>query len=57
LAGVKVVRNDLSDSDLEIVPAKISPQENAPAGGAEPQEKPAGAWGKVTGRLFAAAKR
>lgn len=49
LERVRVVRNDLSDSDVEIVPAR------APA--TPTLERTAdGSWEKVTGRLFGAGK-
>ena len=52
LDRVRVVRNDLSDSDVEIVPVK--PAAPVPEPQAEkPSEKP---WEKVTGRLFGAGK-
>ena len=49
LESVRVVRNDLSDSDVEIVPAQppVAPAAEQPA---------AGALEKVTGRLFGAGK-
>ncbi len=49
LESVRVVRNDLSDSDVEIVPAQ-PPVALAAENSAE------GTWGKVTGRLFGAGK-
>jgi hypothetical protein len=62
LDRVKVVRNDLSDSDLEIVTTK--PRAAAPAQTVPRQPsvlvaaaKPAGtAWGRATGRWFGAGK-
>lgn len=57
LDRVKVVRNDLSDSDLEIVPAKKPPQVPLPAPVLAAAEKNVeGAWGRVTSRLFGAGK-
>jgi len=57
LDRVKVVRNDLSDSDLEIVPAKKPSQVPLPAPALATAEKsPEGAWGRMTGRLFGAGK-
>lgn len=57
LDRVKVVRNDLSDSDLEIVPAKKPTQVPLPAPVLATAEKsPEGAWGRMTGRLFGAGK-
>ena len=59
LDRIKVMRNDLSDADLEIVPAKppAAPAATAPASRAV--EKPAGAksaWGRVTTRILGAGK-
>jgi hypothetical protein len=55
LASVKVVRNDLSDSDLEVV----RPQPPPPSNGAAPvvpklpsHLASSSAWSRVTGRLF-----
>jgi hypothetical protein len=60
LDSVKVVRNDLTDSDLEIVPAKppVAPPSSPPAGALPtrrgfPPESP---FAKVTGRFFGASK-
>lgn len=58
LEAVKVVRNDLSDSDLEIVPAK-APMPVAPPPVRPPLETaaPAGnAWNRLTERVFGAGK-
>jgi hypothetical protein len=48
LDRVRVVRNDLSDSDVEIVPVKPA----APV----PEPEAEKTWEKVTGRLFGAGK-
>ncbi len=59
LDRIKVVRNDLTDSDLEIVQARppAVPVKRAPAGkpGAE-VAMGEGAWNRVTERLFGASK-
>ena len=57
LEKVKVVRNDLSDTDLEIVRARppastVQVARNLPATAG----MPAGAWNRITGRLFGAGK-
>jgi len=56
LDAVKVVRNDLHDSDLEFVPAKPVQARPVPAtpskGGAGPEK----VWNRVTGRFFGAGK-
>lgn len=55
LEGVRVVRNDLSDSDLEIIrvaPAPVVQPAAAPVG----RDQSESAWGRVTGRLFGAGK-
>lgn len=54
LEGVKVVRNDLSDSDLEIVPVKSTPPTvaQAPANAVPPETT----WDRVTGAFLARAK-
>jgi hypothetical protein len=56
LDRVKVVRNDLSDSDLEIVPAKKPPQVPLPAPVPTAEKASEGGWGRVTGRLFGIGK-
>jgi hypothetical protein len=59
LKSVKVVRNDLSDTDLEIVQGKSS---RAPASGARVAQRVTNrsgaesAWDRVAGRLFGAGK-
>jgi hypothetical protein len=59
LKSVKVVRNDLSDTDLEIVQGKSPP---ASASAARVAQRAANrsaaetAWDRVTGRLFGAGK-
>jgi hypothetical protein len=56
LDSVRVVRNDLRDSDLEIVAAKPvqpSPPASVPAACAP---RPDNAWNRVAGRLFGAGK-
>ncbi len=55
LESVKVVRNDLSDSDLEVVPSRAAqpPPSKAPPQRPEAEEAQAEpAWARVTGRLF-----
>ena len=59
LDSIKVVRNDLSDTDLEVVPAKLL----APPRGVAPVlRRPEGAgaggtaWGRLAGRVFRAGK-
>ena len=59
LDRIKVMRNDLSDADLEVVPAKplTAPAATVPAPRAV--EKAAGAksaWGRVTTRILSAGK-
>jgi hypothetical protein len=57
LDRVKVVRNDLSDSDLEIVPAKKPSPAPAPAPELTATVSPSPrAWERVTSRLFGAGK-
>jgi hypothetical protein len=59
LDGVKVVRNDLSDTDLEIVPAKPSVPaitETPVKSNAEKCAPVETAWGRMTGRIFGADK-
>lgn len=57
---VKVVRNDLSDADLEVVLAK-QPAAGAKASQPEPSGAKAGGratpWGRMSTRLFGAGKR
>jgi hypothetical protein len=58
LDGVKVVRNDLSETDLEIVPAQPA-AEKTPATASNPFSKELAAettWSRVTGRFFGAGK-
>lgn len=45
LEQVRVMRNDLSDADLEVVPAGA-------AGGANKQSRAGGAWGRLATRIF-----
>jgi hypothetical protein len=54
LASVKVMRNDLSDADLEVVPARVRA-----AGAVAVAKADAGssAWGRMSTRLFGAGKR
>ena len=59
LDSIKVVRNDLSDTDLEVVPARLS----APPRGVAPAlQSPEGAgaggtaWGRLAGWVFRAGK-
>ena len=58
LEGVKVVRNDLSDSDIEIVPAKPPmPVAPPPVRLSEKPAAPAGnAWDRLAERMFGAGK-
>ena len=59
LEGVRVVRNDLSDTDLEIVPAKpLAPfvTETPAKGTLERGATVETAWGRMTGRIFGAGK-
>lgn len=55
IEAVKVVRNDLSDSDLEVVPSQL-PLVPAPAGPAkksrESLEAIGLAWGRITARIL-----
>jgi hypothetical protein len=58
LERVKVVRNDLSDADLEIIPARpaqperlVKPEQPALRGGQAGAE-PTTAWGRLTSRIF-----
>ncbi len=54
---VRVVRNDLSDSDLEIVPAKApATQMNSAAAGTAMSQRAAGILGRAATRLFTSAK-
>jgi hypothetical protein len=59
LDRIKVVRNDLSDADLEVVPAKL-PVAPANVGPAVQSAERAGAaekaWGRLTGRVFGVGK-
>jgi hypothetical protein len=59
LQAVKVVRNDLSDSDVEIVTARQSATVNRPAAAESgAAAAPAiGRWSKAAERLFGAGKR
>lgn len=59
LDRIKVMRNDLSDVDLELIPAKppVAPVAAAPAPGAAEKAKGAkSAWGRVTTRILGAGK-
>jgi hypothetical protein len=59
LNRIKVMRNDLSDADLEIVLAKppVAPGAKAPAPRAvEESVEPKSAWGRVTARILGAGK-
>jgi hypothetical protein len=62
LEAVKVVRNDLNDSDLELAPVQARKAEpRAPEGQTTPASTDAvasrgGAWGRVSSRLFGAGK-
>ncbi|MGD0258655.1 MAG: hypothetical protein ABSD29_02395 [Verrucomicrobiota bacterium] len=59
LDRIKVVRNDLSDADLEVVPAKppAAPVATAPAPRAvEKAEGAKSAWGRVTTRIWGGGK-
>ena len=56
LDTVKVVRNDLNEADLEVVPARKAPA--APAA-PQPQKAASGAavlWSRITSRLFGASE-
>jgi hypothetical protein len=60
LDKIKVVRNDLSDADLELVSVKPPvaaaerPESRLP--GIERPASPGTAWGRMTTRLFGAGK-
>jgi hypothetical protein len=57
LDRIKVVRNDLSDADLEVVPAKprVAPAATVPAPRAvEKAEEAKNMWGRVTARIWGA---
>src|SRR5262245_50871729 len=57
LDGVKVVRNDLSDSDLEIVRAKPpAPTQDSGLSMAETTPSPASGWSRATDRTVGAGK-
>jgi hypothetical protein len=59
LESVRVVRNDLSDCDLELVrPQPPQPLPRAASAGRKPQSSLVSgtAWSRVTGRLFGAGK-
>jgi len=59
LEGVKVVRNDLSDTDLEIVPVKpavTAPPAAHTSSKIEKAPSPENAWGRMTARIFGAGK-
>ena len=59
LDRIKVVRNDLSDADLEVVPAKPQATAAAIASVPPPVEKVVSAqsaWGRVTARILRAGK-
>jgi len=59
LDRVKVVRNDLSDSDLEIVRSKAEPSATERPRSAEQPEQPVlseRTWNRVAGRLFGVGK-
>jgi len=56
LDQVKVVRNDLSDADLEVVPVK-TPLARLPARPAEKLAFMADTWGRLTTKLFGAGPR
>jgi hypothetical protein len=55
LDRVKVVRNDLSEADLEVVPARLKAAPTPMA--VEPAGSAASAWGRVTTRIFHAGRR
>jgi hypothetical protein len=58
LEAVQVMRNDLSDTDLEVVVAKTAAvRGGSEAGPAVAAPAASGTWGRVTSRLFAAVKR
>ena len=55
LDKIKVVRNDLSDADLEVVPAKQPAAQASAAPGVRAEERAEvgeGTWGRVTNRMF-----
>lgn len=60
LDSVKPVRNDLTESDLEVVAASKPPAERAPeesaSHSAEPPEAPGLAWGRIKTQFFGAEK-
>ncbi len=59
LDRIKVVRNDLSDADLEVVPTPrpADPASAAPTTGTDERPGPEqGAWGKVAARMFGPGK-
>ncbi len=58
LEKVRVMRNDLSETDLEIVHAKpaIEPEVNPGTPNPAPKANPRPAWMRVTSRLFGAGK-
>ena len=59
LDRVRVVRNDLSDADLEIVPAKSSASQRSSAlavPGETVTSVTAGSWSRVANRIFGAGK-
>ena len=57
LDRIKVLRNDLSDSDLEVVPAKPSTAPAAPiVPAAEKTAAVASGWGRMTARILSARK-
>ena len=59
LDKIKVVRNDLSDADLEVVPAKQPAAPASAAPGVRAEERAGvgeGSWGRVTTRMFGAGK-
>lgn len=55
LDAVKVVRNDLSDADLELVPLSQPTPSSVPAAQTAPRAI-ARMWGQLTARLFGAEK-
>ncbi|MCX6930379.1 MAG: hypothetical protein NT154_45310, partial [Verrucomicrobia bacterium] len=57
LESIKVVRNDLSDADLEVVPARPPAAPASPAAGPKTGTPVAqSTWGRVTTRIFRAGK-
>jgi len=59
LDKVKVVRNDLSDGDLEVVPAKQSATRASPVPASQDEARTGVAessWGRVADRIFGAGK-